>query len=617
LTAVRQFLPSTAALACMLGVALTAYAADPQPYSVSFGNSGDRALDAALSDSSDLNALRRSAPASPFALILRARQDNERLHSVMESFGYYAARIDITIEGRSVDDSGLAQLLEALPAGRDAAIRIAIEPGALYHLREVVIDGELPESARSALALEPGVAAVASDALAARDRLLAALQQQGYAFARLDVPEAWVDAREPLIDLHFPLDAGKPVNLGAIDVQGLVRMQPRIVRNRLKLKPGELYDPRRLDEARRALLGLGVFSGVTVRIPEAPGAALALPVTFQVAERKRHAIRLTAEYSSDLGGNAGVTWSDRNLFGNAEQLNVTANAVNVGGRATRTLGYDVHVDLMRPDPERADRSLRYSVAAVKQSLQAYELNSATLGAQLEQRFSEWWTGSVGVTLRRARIAQQGQTYLYTLVSLPIAARYDNTRQANPLLDPLRGMRVNLALTPAESLDSPRRTFASLQGSVATYLDLSRGETTGRSVLAMRALAGNSIGAGQFSLPPDQRFYGGGSATVRGYRYQSIGPAFADGTPAGGTTVAAATAEFRQRIGRSYGAAVFIDTGQVTTNRSPFNGTWSVGFGAGLRYYTALGPIRVDVAVPVNRPAGADPFQLYIGLGQAF
>jgi translocation and assembly module TamA len=605
------------ALACLLIAPAPATAADPQGYAVSFSGSGNRELDNALRDSSALNVLRRSAPTNPFALILRARKDVELLRPVLEGFGYYGARIDITVEGRPVEDDGLVAVLEAVPAGKDVAVRVAITPGALYHWREIVVDGELPGSARGVLGLKPGTPAVAGDALAARTRLLTTLQQQGYAFAKVELPVAWVDATDPVIDLHFPLSAGEPVNLGAIDVQGLVRTHPGIVRGRMNLQPGIRYDPRRLDAARRALLALGVFSRVTVRIADAPSAAGDLPVTFDLAERKRHAVRLTAEYSTDLGGKTGATWTDRNLFGNAEQLQVTANALNLGGSATRALGYDARIELLRPDATHVDRSWHYSAAVLKQSLQAYDVQSATLGTQFDRRLSTWWTGSVGANLKRARIDQQGQTYLYTLLSLPVAVQYDSTRRENLLQDPVRGLRGNLALTPAESLDTPRRTFVYLQGTAATFFDLSRGASSGRSVLALRVLAGNAFGAGQFSLPPDQRFYGGGSATVRGYAYQSIGPAFADGSPAGGTTVAAATAELRQRFGRNFGAAVFVDTGQVTATRQPFNGTWSVGAGVGLRYYTVIGPIRLDVAMPVGAPAGAARFQVYIGLGQAF
>jgi translocation and assembly module TamA len=124
------------------------------------------------------------------------------------------------------------------------------------------------------------------------------------------------------------------------------------------------------------------------------------------------------------------------------------------------------------------------------------------------------------------------------------------------------------------------------------------------------------GASQFALPPDQRFYGGGSATVRGYRYQSIGPQFPDGQPIGGTSIDAATIEFRQRFPANLGGVAFVDAGQVGTS-APFQGTVHVGAGLGVRYYTAIGPIRLDVAVPLNKRPGNDAFELYIGLGQAF
>ena len=88
-------------------------------------------------------------------------------------------------------------------------------------------------------------------------------------------------------------------------------------------------------------------------------------------------------------------------------------------------------------------------------------------------------------------------------------------------------------------------------------------------------------------------------------------------PTGGTSLAAGTVEFRQRFGESFGAAVFVDAGQVTSTSTPFSGTLRAGAGVGARYYTAIGPIRLDVAVPLNRERGDDAFELYIGLGQAF
>ena len=143
------------------------------------------------------------------------------------------------------------------------------------------------------------------------------------------------------------------------------------------------------------------------------------------------------------------------------------------------------------------------------------------------------------------------------------------------------------------------------------------------MLAARALAGFAEGAGEYSLPPDQRFYGGGSGTIRGYRYQSVGPQFPVTkefpvlTPIGGTAIAAGSLELRQRFGTSYGAVVFVDAGQVSATLNAVPGQFRIGAGAGLRYYTPIGPIRLDLAVPTPRHIGDDAFEVYIGLGQAF
>jgi translocation and assembly module TamA len=137
------------------------------------------------------------------------------------------------------------------------------------------------------------------------------------------------------------------------------------------------------------------------------------------------------------------------------------------------------------------------------------------------------------------------------------------------------------------------------------------------------LVGVAGGANTFSLPPDQRFYAGGSGTIRGYRYQSVGPLFPDGNPMGGRAINAGTVEYRQRVATSFGAVAFVDAGSVSTNLSPFNGKAQEGAGVGVRYYTPIGPLRVDVAVPIKkRPRtatfrGDDAFEIYIGLGQAF
>jgi len=205
----------------------------------------------------------------------------------------------------------------------------------------------------------------------------------------------------------------------------------------------------------------------------------------------------------------------------------------------------------------------------------------------------------------------------------VNAVFDSTDLASPLEDPRHGIRASASIAPTLAIGKPDSTFIISQLQLAGYFDLDHLLPTGpgRTVLAARALAGLAEGAGELSLPPDQRFYAGGSGTIRGYVYQSVGPKFTDpeSTPIGGTAFTAGSVELRQRIGPHLGAAAFVDAGQVSASLKAVAGEFAVGAGVGLRYYTPIGPIRLDVAVPTRRlpPPYDDAFEVYIGLGQAF
>jgi translocation and assembly module TamA len=607
-------------------------AADPQPYTLHIEGTGHGALDAALKASSQLESLRTSAPAGPFALIGRAGAEYERLRTVLESYGYYESRLSITISGRALDDPALPAALEELPASTKAPVQINVETGPLYHLGQVSIDGDVSAKARAAFALESGAPAAAAAVIAAGERLLNAMQEEGHAFAKVDDPIAYQKPQEKELDVSFKATAGGVYQIGAIHFEGMKRVNEAFLQKRLKLRAGEQYSPSKIERARTDLLALGTFSGITVHLPkESEVKDGIIPVTFEVQERKRHAVSVTAAYSSDLGGSGGFTWTDRNVFGNAELLNLTATVTNWGGSDTTGLGYDLVAQLNKPDFVRPDQTLQYNLTALKQDLIAYDQTAQLGGVSVSRKLSPLWNVAVGVNLEKEKIFQQaannynGADFYYTLISLPVTAKYDSTGLANPLNDPLHGVRATLSLAPTESLGRPNSTFIIFQATGSTYLDLARFDWTapGRSVIAVRGVFAEAFGAGQFGLPPDQRFYAGGSATVRGYKYQSVGQDFANPVapqptaadphpvapappsqpiPEGGTDLIATGIEFRQRFGANFGAAAFFDAGKVSSDPRPFQGRPSAGYGVGMRYYTPIGPIRFDIALPARRRA---------------
>src|SRR3984885_1997240 len=173
----------TALLACV-----TASAADPQTYQVALARVGNDDIDQTLKATSDLVALRSSAPVSPFGLIARARSDTDRLKTALESFGYYESHVIININAVPLTDPSLGDTLTALPKGSTARVAVSFTLGTLYHLRHIDIDGDVPASinAREVLGLNSGQPAVAAVVLAGGSHLLSALQEQGYAFAQLE-----------------------------------------------------------------------------------------------------------------------------------------------------------------------------------------------------------------------------------------------------------------------------------------------------------------------------------------------------------------------------------------------------------------------------------------------
>lgn len=605
-----RWLVLTLLMTTTLFVVVSSRAADPQPYTVTLKPTGNSALDAALQGSATLISLQKSAPVGGFALIQRARQDKQRFETALHSFGYYKATVNLTIAGHALDDPSLPAIIDAAPADPPMQVVASFDLGPRFRLGKVTISGEVPPDVRGRLNLEPGQPAVAADVLAAQGRLLAGLRSDGYPLAKVPTPVAILHPDQDLLDVEFQPDSGPKADIGPINLTGLKRMNESFVRRRLLLHQGELYNPQRIEAARQDLMSLGVFSVVRADPASALNPEGQLPITFDLTERPLHAVDASVAYSTDLGINVSTGWHDRNLFGNAEQLNLTA-AAQLGGNALVRPGYQVGAQFLKPDFLARDQTLEIDLNAVDQSLQAYQQTALQEKIALNRKLSAHWTGSLGLSGEQESIVQEGETRHYNLIGLPAALRYDNTTN---LLNPTQGIRASLLVTPTYSLGTTNSTFVIMQLAGSTYLDVF---DNGRSILALRGLVGKVSGAGVFGLPPDQRFYAGGSATVRGYRYQTLGPQFPDGIPIGGTAISAGTVEWRQRILGNYGVVGFVDVGQVTTNGAPFAGAWHAGAGVGARYYTSIGPIRLDVAVPLNKLPGGDSFELYIGIGQAF
>ena len=227
-----------AALLLALGLVALVHAAGPLTYSLTIAPTGDALLDTALNDASQLAGLRERAPVGPFALISRAESDAARFDTVLRSFGYYDAKVQVRIAGLANDDPTLLPLLDGLPIGSPVAVAVAVDPGPLYRLGVVRLDGAVPQQVQAAFTLKPGEPARAETVLAAGAAVLLALREDGFALAQVPPPDAVVDHDTRTMDVVYLVDAGPRVTLGPIQITGLDRLREGYVQRRLGLASG-------------------------------------------------------------------------------------------------------------------------------------------------------------------------------------------------------------------------------------------------------------------------------------------------------------------------------------------------------------------------------------------
>lgn len=599
-----------ALLAGTLACGPAALGADPVDYTVKFLPSGDPALDSLLKQTSSLVSLQKKLKPAPFALIGRARADAGEFTTVLHSMGYDSGAVAITINGEALDDPALLDQLARMPAAQKANVLIRPARGQLYRIGAVNLPG-LPAHFNPPATVKPGEVALATPILAASASLRTALQNAGYAFAQVSPPLALAVPATHKLDLTYTVTSGPRVDIGAISFSGLERLNADFLRRHIALKPGQRYSDTAIASARDSLLGLGVFTSVQ---PEPQEQALAdgrVPILFRTVMQKRHAVTASIAYATDTGFTLGLSWEDRNVFERAETLTLTAAANGLGGTGTTSPGYDLKAAFSKPDYVARGQTLNLSVEGLQESLTAYDRTALILTADLSRPVTAHTAITYGPAFVTESVRQEGVSRNYVLLQLPIIFTYDT---ADSALAPTHGVNASLSLTPTEPVVGSRHVFLIAFGQASTYLPVER---DARGIIAIHGEVGSIQGATQFQVPPDQRFYAGGSGTVRGYTYQTIGPLFPDDTPEGGLAVDTASLEFRQRVYGHFGIVPFVDVGQVSAGGAPFQGILRVGMGLGARYYTGIGPIRLDVALPLTRVAGSGAFALYVGLGEAF
>ncbi len=584
--------------------------AQPAPYAVNMTGVDDDDLRNLLNATSSLVQLQGGPPPSLIGLRRRADGDRDRLDTTLHSEGYYDAHLDITVAPPGPDSN---------PAST-AIVTIAVTTGVPYHFghtRVVGAEGAWPMPDTDVLGLSPEGVARAPVVVVAEQRLRDALAGRGFALAKITGRRAEIDRDTKTMDVTFTVAPGPVVRLGALHVVGLEQVDEPLVRERAAWVPGELYRPELMEKTRTALNKLGVFNSIALHLADRPEADGTTTVTVTVTERKRHTVGLGVTFTNAEGLGANASWGHRNLFGGGEQLRVGAELNRLNIRTLNPAGLDqadekLTADLRKPGFLAPDQDLTLSTAAINEHPDAYQRQALTAGFRLERRLSKTLTLGYGLSGEQSEIHDTAGFTMDTLAGTPLSLTYDTT---DAVLDPTTGTRLTLETTPWLRLGDTGNSFIVNRVTQSAYHDL---VGDGGLVVAGRLSLGTIVNGNTAELPADKRFYAGGGGSVRGYAYQKVGPLDAAGHPLGGQSLAEASAEMRIKLDDTLGVVPFIDGGNVYPTLLPQPGqALHFGTGLGVRYYSGIGPLRLDIGVPLQPTKTDQPVQVYLSLGQAF
>ncbi|MEJ6393335.1 autotransporter assembly complex family protein [Gymnodinialimonas sp. 2305UL16-5] len=539
--------------------------------------------------------------------VAAARADYARLVAALYDAGHFAPVVRIGIDGRE------AARISAFDAPRTVSqITVQVEPGPTFALGTAEIgplapETDLPEDFRPS---GPATTGLLRDTTGVA---IDAWRQIGHATA--DVGGQNVTARNPeaILDISVRIEPGPVVRFGQLRPEGHDRMRQDRILAIAGLPQGDVFSPETLDRVEGRLQDTGVFSAIALQEGEV-GPDGTMDITATLVESPPRRFGFGAELSTADGATISAFWLHRNLFGGAERLRIEGEISGIGSEEfsdTDLAGADASITLRysRPATFTPDTTFYTELGAEYLNEPLFNLGTVGIEAGVSHNFSRTLTGSLGASLQYFDIDDDFGDRQITLFSLPASLTWD--RRDDPL-DARELFYIQADATPFVTSEGSGGGRVFIDG--RAYLGF--GEDNASRV-AGRVQVGSVVGGEITDIPPSFLFFSGGSGTVRGVEYQSLG-ATQLGVESGGRSFLGLSGEFRQDIGdTNFGLVAFADAGYVGADASGSDGDWHAGAGLGVRYATPFGPIRVDLATPVEGPDVGESLFIYIGIGHAF
>ncbi|MFN3212021.1 MAG: autotransporter assembly complex protein TamA [Henriciella sp.] len=540
----------------------------------------------------------QAAPETEFEARRQARRAAERIESYLNSRAYFAPEISYAIE-----------------PGERPVPRVRVEPGPRFvigtlntDLRGAAVSDEAAEALVKVQDLKPGDLAEPKAVIAQEAGLIAALRNAGYAESRALERRTLGDREAGTLEITYRINPGPRIVLGDVVYPSGTRTRRDYLDRVIPFEAGTVYRPSVLSAFSRRLNATRLYRLASVQIDETaqetlPNGDEVRDVLVQLQERERYTVASGTSFSTSEGPGFTGSLTRRNATRRGDTITATATVA--------TLERSLNIDWRVPNFLAFDRTLFLTAEAGREETDAFDRESLTLSGGYEIRASRQRTFTLGAASEFTREEDAFEQRDQQILSASLGVRFD---YADDPLDATTGWRVDTRAEPGVVIGDREAQYFSLNSQLSAYRTL---DDQARFVLASRLRSGFVFGAALDELPVSRRFFAGGGGSARGFGYQSVGPQSADGTPTGGKGLLEVSGELRWRREGPLGFAAFLDGASVTADESASFNDVRYSAGLGVRYDTLVGPIRFDLATPLDPRDGDDPVQVYVSIGQAF
>lgn len=543
----------------------------------------------------------RKAVALPYGLIQEGEvnafwldrfesQIPDKVRSALEPFGYYNARIE-------TDRQNIAE--------NSCRIIVNIDPGPPVRLAGASISLQGPGSGERQLVdlvrafpLRKGEVLLQKTYEEAKAGLKFRANELGYLDADFPIHKIEVDPERSSAVISLTMETGPQYRFGEVRFEGAPGYPEQLLRRYLAFKPGDVFSYAKLSETQLNLANTDRFKEIFPAPEKDKAADNRVPILFRLKEEPAKRLRPGIGYATDVGPRFSLEYRDLNVFDRVHEfhseLNLSYRQQTIGA------GYVV------PDAKDINTFLSLQLNLKRENVTTYANKTASAELDRTTGFGRGRLGTLYLKLDRED-STVGSDKVSSRLVLP-GVRFSQ-KKYDDLVRPSKGFHYSVDLGGTHQALGANTGFVQIVGDVNSLVPL-----PWRLSLFTRAKAGATFQNETFAnLPASYRFFAGGDRSVRGYGYQSLGPTDETGAVIGGRNLLVGSIELDRAFLKNWGVAGFYDAGNA------FNSFTNIhlirGAGIGLRYYTVVGALRLDIARQIAVPQPS--YRIHFTVGFAF